>query len=656
MKLFRTSLVNQLYATMIVIVFGLSVSIFLFNVRQTQLFLQDQLAVHSQDAADSLGLALLPYVKQKSFSRSEVEARINAIFDSGYYQTIRVLDRQEQPLLSRTNPIGQRAVPAWFRQMLPIESPVSVAMLNDGWRISGYVEVQFNPAPAYAHLWSYGVKNLLITLVAMALALLLGQRLINRFLLPLLTLEQHAEMAAKRQFVPIENLPKAAELRRVLTVFNQMLTSLDTQFRAQSELSEQLQQRVFVDEQTRLPNRNALVQQFSEERASPAYQALAVVQLIDFHRKQRAFGYEQTEQMLVQLVERITERCSDQATCYRLSAAEISVGLKLSSDSAVLQQQLSELLEELSASGGIFARLANAVIVTELGLAPLSALLALADSRLRQLLLRGAANQCELVVFDAGKPTSSFSQQLQEVRELIAERTIRLHFQPAVGASSNNLVALEVSVVPPLGCPLSTTELFAVAESAQLAGALDQLVIALLLERSNLLQSQIPRLSVKLSPSILGDLAQQSWLKQQLQASPTFAQKLVFELPEHCLANDAQPLIAFAQMCQQLGASVAICRFASSLVPLRYLQQLPLAYVKLDGALCQQVAEDEQKQLYLKVLVQLVSGLQLPIYAAQVEQIADQQQLYQLGLSAVQGYAIARPLPFSELQSRWLQG
>ena len=118
------------------------------NVNSTRDYIESQLSSHSQDTATSLGLSISPYVADEN-SLPIVETMVNAIFDSGYYQSITLLSTDGNVVLSKQNPPTPEGVPNWFRDMFPLNPPTSETEINSGWNMAGTLEVTSHPGKGY---------------------------------------------------------------------------------------------------------------------------------------------------------------------------------------------------------------------------------------------------------------------------------------------------------------------------------------------------------------------------------------------------------------------------------------------------------------------------------------------------------------------------
>ena len=146
MTLLRQLLIAILALMSVVLAGSLAISVV-----HTRDYLDAQLRSHAQDAATSLGLSLSTSAAEDD--RATMEAMVDALFDSGYYRAVRVVDTEGRTLVHRVQSGRFNDVPAWFVRLLPLPTPRGEALLMSGWRQLGQVEVTSNPGYAYLELW-----------------------------------------------------------------------------------------------------------------------------------------------------------------------------------------------------------------------------------------------------------------------------------------------------------------------------------------------------------------------------------------------------------------------------------------------------------------------------------------------------------------------
>ena len=79
---------------------------------------------------------------------------INAIYDSGYYQQIRLNDVEGKEVYSRQTDMKVSDVFAWFIKMVPIHNASAKSEIMIGWSRFGTLEVSGHTGNAYRQLYS----------------------------------------------------------------------------------------------------------------------------------------------------------------------------------------------------------------------------------------------------------------------------------------------------------------------------------------------------------------------------------------------------------------------------------------------------------------------------------------------------------------------
>ena len=123
-------------------------------------YLETQLRLKNADNAQALALSL----SQQRGDLALMDLAVSAQFDTGFYQSIRLMDSTGKVVSSHeASPRleGQMA-PGWFRKLVQIDSPPGVAQVTDGWRALGSVEVVSHSSFAYDQLWEGSLKLSLI--------------------------------------------------------------------------------------------------------------------------------------------------------------------------------------------------------------------------------------------------------------------------------------------------------------------------------------------------------------------------------------------------------------------------------------------------------------------------------------------------------------
>lgn len=210
-----------------------------------RLFLANQLKSHAQDTATSLGLSLSPAMQENDLP--VMDSMVDAIFDRGYYQSIKVVAADGETLIERRNTADNNNVPKWFTRHITLAVPHANALVMSGWKQTATVSVASHPGYAYRELWNNTVDTFWLFFISAIIVLLLGLTGIYRLLKPLRRVELQAEAICNYSYPIQENLPKTRELRTVVKAMNRLAGRVNNRCAEQSGLIERLREQAGKD-------------------------------------------------------------------------------------------------------------------------------------------------------------------------------------------------------------------------------------------------------------------------------------------------------------------------------------------------------------------------------------------------------------------------
>jgi EAL domain-containing protein (putative c-di-GMP-specific phosphodiesterase class I)/GGDEF domain-containing protein len=179
----------------------------------------------------------------------------NAVFDTGYYQFIRIVDMHDVTLIEKRNSPNLEAVPNWFIDLVDFEVPIATAVLQKGWMPIGTLEVQSHPGFAYSQLWQSTVELLKLFFLTTLVSLLLIWISIKWLLEPLKKLESQASEILNKKYLIQKDLPATTELKQVVVAVNGMVIKLKSMFERDAKLVDKLQEIAYKDDVTGFSNR-----------------------------------------------------------------------------------------------------------------------------------------------------------------------------------------------------------------------------------------------------------------------------------------------------------------------------------------------------------------------------------------------------------------
>ena len=201
------SMYRQLWLALIVSTLLALAGSLLASTLSARAYLQEQLRMKNTDNAAALALSL----SQRHADAVEVELAVAALFDSGHYQTIRVMDPAGKLIVERVAREEKHSAPKWFISIVPIVAPPGVAQISNGWKQVGTVSLSSHSHFAYSALWKSVTEMIGTLLFAGVVAGYLSTLILRRLKKPLRDVIEQARAISERRFVtmPEPDVPDA---------------------------------------------------------------------------------------------------------------------------------------------------------------------------------------------------------------------------------------------------------------------------------------------------------------------------------------------------------------------------------------------------------------------------------------------------------------
>jgi EAL domain-containing protein (putative c-di-GMP-specific phosphodiesterase class I) len=155
-------------------------------------------------------------------------------------------------------------------------------------------------------------------------------------------------------------------------------------------------------------------------------------------------------------------------------------------------------------------------------------------------------------------------------------------------------------------------------------------------------------IAINLSGASLGDERFLAFLREALTNPAITPRRLCFEITETAAINNLSRAAAFMLELKTFGCRFALDDFGSGLSSFGYLKNLPVDYLKIDGALVKGVVESRTDLAMVKAINEIGHTLGIQTIAEFVENSEIRDKLAQLGVDFVQGYGVERPRPFDD--------
>lgn len=134
-------------------------------------------------------------------------------------------------------------------------------------------------------------------------------------------------------------------------------------------------------------------------------------------------------------------------------------------------------------------------------------------------------------------------------------------------------------------------------------------------------------------------------LEELLGEHPSLRSHLGLEITEQAAVRDLKVAVRTLGELADLGIQAAIDDFGSGYSSLSYVQQLPVAKLKIDRAFVIDVPENPKSNALVRAAVGMAHGLGLTTVAEGVETAEQRDFLVSVGCDLMQGYLFGRPMP-----------
>jgi EAL domain-containing protein (putative c-di-GMP-specific phosphodiesterase class I) len=169
----------------------------------------------------------------------------------------------------------------------------------------------------------------------------------------------------------------------------------------------------------------------------------------------------------------------------------------------------------------------------------------------------------------------------------------------------------------------------------------------------------LQRLSVNLGVHDLMDLGLPARLDATLARRGVPASAFCLEITESAIMVDPARALQTLQLLRERGFKLSIDDFGEGYTSLKYLRQLPIDELKVDGIFVKQMDQVPQDEAVVRSVVELAHNLGFSVVAEGVENAEVWHRLAAMGCDEAQGFFMCRPLPADELPAfgrRWAAG
>jgi diguanylate cyclase (GGDEF)-like protein/PAS domain S-box-containing protein len=416
----------------------------------------------------------------------------------------------------------------------------------------------------------------------------------------------------------------------------------------QTELADQLRRSAFEDDLTGLANRALLRDRASMALADPSSVAMLLVDLDRFQPLNDALGHSVGDEILRTVAGRMRACVRPSDTVARIAGDEFAA-LVSGADERALDAVVERMLDACRQPMTIEGR--EVRVTVSIGVAR-----ATKDGDVEDLIRR--ADTALATAKSSGRDRAQMHAEVMdqrarqrlvlatELHSVVERDQLRAVYQPIVSLADGHVTGFEALVRwhhPEHGV-VSPVEFIPLAEDNGTIIAIGRWMLNTAVDRAVALPAST-RMNVNLSARQLSDPSLVDDVRVALQRSGLDPARLVLEITESQLLEDADATMAVLTSLRELGCLLAIDDFGTGYSSLGYLRKLPVDIVKLDKSfLDARVATSDGERAFLESVLQIGRTLGLETVAEGIEDQATADALAAIGCDKGQGYLFSKPV------------
>ncbi len=430
-------------------------------------------------------------------------------------------------------------------------------------------------------------------------------------------------------------------------------------------LTEELGYQASHDVLTNLLNRRAFEQRLqallSRIKESPGEHALCYLDLDQFKVVNDTCGHVAGDELLRRLAERLQNQVRKRDTVARLGGDEF--GVLLEDCPPEKAWQLASNLHNCINEFQFVWNDQSFHVGASIGLVPINS----SETTLDELL--AAADRACYVAKDEGRNrvhlyrsddvavanrhgeirwVSRIQRALEEDRLVICLQPIR----PVIpNASIGESYEVLVRLIDEKGALVSPAAFLPAAERYNLSTALDRRILDEALCYFTADHGRLERLStafINLSSQTFGNRAFLDYVLERAQFYKMPPEKLCFEISERTAVTRLEDAREFVDELRQIGCRFALDDFGRGTYSFRYLKELHVDFVKIDGSFVRNMLKDPMDLVVVRSINEIARLSNAATIAEYVESTEILAKLSELGIDYAQGFAVGRPMPITE--------
>ncbi|MFQ5488418.1 MAG: DUF1631 family protein, partial [Gammaproteobacteria bacterium] len=403
------------------------------------------------------------------------------------------------------------------------------------------------------------------------------------------------------------------------------------------------------------------------QHSSPANRGhiLCYLDLNQFDVINSRCGYEAGDRLLIEVTGLLQQACNEKTPLARLAGDDFAMLLEdCTIDEA--EERLHLLLKHTAKYRFIYDGKHYPTSLS-IGLVPLFT----GISNITELLQAGEAG-CRLAQEKGGDPIHIYQQDdepltrkqellhwLSRVDEALENDTFELRCQPIVpittqGYDKPHHSEILLAMSDEQGNPISPEAFILAAEHYNRMPDIDRWIVRAVLrwmkEHATVLD-ETGGFAINLSGRSLNDNDFKDFILSEIRNSQVPVERLCFEVTETAGIDNLSSAADFILAVKDTGCSFSLDDFGSGMSSYGYLKNLPVDYLKIDGAFIKEIDKNPEDYAVVKSITEIGHFMGKKIIAEYVESDTILALLREIGVDYAQGYAVGIPRLLRDLHS-----
>lgn len=504
-----------------------------------------------------------------------------------------------------------------------------------GWTVAVRVPEKYFSQPVATLIWHL----LAIGVVGFLFVLWLGSWFASTITNPIVELNQIFKRGAAGELTVRAEVVSDDEIGQTRAAFNRMMDTIGTY--------------TYFDPVTGLPNRQQFMDHLKRALKDNPTVILALVSIKELSEIKAFLGPDVTDQVLIQIAEKLQDISDDDLITARLGEAEFGLIIPSMANGVL---QIIDRLDSLLAhpiqfkEEDVTVRLVCGISISD-------------NQNLDQITFY---QQAQAAVYEAehspDEPLKIYNPSIHhailerlrfqtELRTALDQGQFTVYYQPVVDLKSKTISGKEALIRwnHPTRGVLTPGQFLPAAEQGGFIEELGELVLhqVCMQHEEWIKQGFDPGwVAVNISANHFRSPHFPSLVRSILNTYAIPSELLRLEITEDAMLSPTPQVLHNFQELRKLGIRIAIDDFGTAYSSLQYLVRYPMETLKIDKAFIDEVDQNKRIHGLVRSIVGMGLNLSMTIVAEGVERADQLQVLSKMGCDQAQGYLFSRPVPW----------